>query len=69
MIMSDGHLVGRRGVLRGLALGLLGAATGCSEGGGSSSPVDSKKAEEIKQRKLDSMKEILQKKQGARRSP
>jgi hypothetical protein len=38
-------------------------------GGGSSSPVDSKKAEEIKQRKLDSMKEILQKKQGARRSP
>jgi len=69
MTMSDGHLVTRRAVLWGLAVGWLGAAAGCGEGGGSSSPVDPKRAEEIKQRKLDSMKEIMQKKQGARRSP
>jgi hypothetical protein len=67
--MSDGHLIGRRSVLRGLAVGWLGAAAGCGEGGGSPSQVDPKKAEEIKQRKLDSMKEIVRKKQGAGRSP
>ncbi len=66
--MSDGHLVGRRSLLRGLAVGLLGASAGCGEGGGSAGKIDSKKGEEAKQRKLDSMKEIMQKKQGAKHS-
>jgi hypothetical protein len=67
--MSDGQLVGRRGVLRGLVAGLFGAAAGCGEGGGSSGSADSKRAEEIKQKKLDSMKEIMQKKKGGKGSP
>jgi hypothetical protein len=64
-MMSDAYLVGRRSVLLGLAVGLLG----CGPGGGSAGQGDPKRAEEIKQRKLDSMKEIMQKKQGGKRSP
>jgi len=64
--MGDGHIIGRRGVLLGLAAGLLGAS-GCGTGGRSGGNVDPKRADEIKQKKLDSMKEIMQKKQGGKR--
>jgi hypothetical protein len=65
MIMSVEHLVGRRRVLLALAIGMLGAATGCGEGGGSAG--DATKGEDYKQKKLDSMKDFKQKKQGASR--
>jgi hypothetical protein len=49
-------------------IGCFVVAVGCGVGGGGSSgSTDPKKAEEIKQRKIDSMKEIMQKKQAARR--
>ena len=35
------HLVRCRGVLLGLAVGLLGSAAGCGDGGGSSGSADS----------------------------
>jgi hypothetical protein len=64
--MGDGHIVGRRSVLLGLAAGLLGAS-GCGTGGPSGGNVDPKKGDDMKQKKLDSMKEIMQKKQGGKR--
>jgi hypothetical protein len=67
--MNVGHLVGRRRALLGLAVGLLGAWAGCSPTGGSASSADPKRAEEIKQKKLDSMKEIMERKQGGKRAP
>jgi hypothetical protein len=54
-------------VLLGLAVGLLGSAAGCGEGGSAGSAA-SKKGDDMKQKKLDSMKEIMQKKQSAKRS-
>ena len=66
--MRHWHRVGCRGVLLGLIVGLLGAV-GCGQGGGSAGSADPKRGEDMKQKKLDSMKEIMQKKQGARRSP
>jgi hypothetical protein len=56
-------------VLLGLTVGLLSSAVGCGQGGGSAGNADPKRGEDMKQKKLDSMKEIMQKKQGARRSP
>jgi hypothetical protein len=68
--MSERHVVGRRSVLRGLAVGLLGASAGCGEGGSRpASDTEKKRGEEVKQRKLDSMKEKTQKQQGGKRSP
>jgi hypothetical protein len=67
--MVDGHLVGRRGVALVLAVSMLGAAASCSEGGGSGGKADPQRAEQYKQRKLDSMKEIMKKNEGAKRSP
>jgi hypothetical protein len=70
-IMRSFHLAlaDPRRLLLGLMIGCICAAVGCGEGGGSAGNAASKKGEEIKQRKLDSMKEIMQKKLGAKRSP
>jgi hypothetical protein len=71
-IMRGFHLAVPRRLLRGLMIGSMCAVVGCGEGGGSSGNADPKRGEEMKQRKLDSMKEIVEKKQGkqgARGSP
>ena len=61
------RLTDLRRLFLGLMIGCFVVAVGCGVGGGSSGGTDPKKAEEIKQRKIDSMKEIMQKKQAARR--
>jgi hypothetical protein len=52
----------RRRFLLGLLVGCALSLAGCGSGGGSGGSPDPKKGEEMKQKKLDSMKEIMQKK-------
>jgi hypothetical protein len=57
--MGDGHLVGRRGLLLGLAVGLLGAAAGCGSGSNSGAASEPKKDLEHKQTTEDYMKNMM----------
>jgi hypothetical protein len=61
-------LADRQRLRLGLVLGCVLLSAGCGAGGGSSRSTDPKRGEEIKQRKLDSMKEIMQKKLSGKRS-
>jgi hypothetical protein len=61
-------LADRRRLRLGLFLGFVLLSAGCGAGGGSSGGTDPKRGEEIKQKKLDSMKEIMQKKLSGKRS-
>jgi hypothetical protein len=62
------QLADRRRWPVGIVLGCVLLLAGCGAGGGSSGPSDPQKGEEIKQRKLDSMKEIMQKKLSGKRA-
>jgi hypothetical protein len=54
--MRDVDLVGRRGLLLGVALGCLGTVVGCGTGSESSAPTDPAKVEEYRKVTADYMR-------------
>jgi hypothetical protein len=64
--MRDVDLIGRRGLLLGLALGCSGTVVGCGTWSGSSAPSDPAKVEKYRKATADYMKTMRKNRMRAR---